>query len=208
MLPADDARLTEWKTTIDRLPTNALTDAQVAATSADLHAQLDGIRAAVEVPTSFPFTLTGRTTTVPFRLYNHSDTPLTVRVHMSSSKLLFPDGDLTVEIPPQSFSSVAVRIEARTRGTFPATLTVLTPSGDLLAAPVPLFASVNALSGLGNLFTGAFLLVVLTWWVRHLRQSRRNRAAAAATTPETTAETTPETTAETPDVATSTLPTS
>jgi hypothetical protein len=33
---------------------------------------------------------------------------------------------------------------------------------------------------MANLITGAFVLVVLTWWVRHVRQSRRNRAEAAA----------------------------
>ena len=43
-----------------------------------------------------------------------------------------------------------------------------------------LTASVNALTGLGNLVTGAFLLLVLTWWVRHVRLTRRSRAAAAA----------------------------
>jgi len=180
MLLDSDPRLAQWRAVIGRLPTSALTDDQVEATANQITAELDAIRAAVEVPASFPFTLTGRTTTVPFRLFNHGDVPLTVRVHMSSSKLRFPDGDLSVLIPPQGSTSVDIRIEARTNGDFPATLTVLTPSGDILAMPVQLTASVTALSGLGNLFTGAFLLVVLTWWVRHLRRRRRGRAANIA----------------------------
>lgn len=179
MLPVDDARMARWRSDIDRFPTSALTDVQVAATAAGITTELAAIRAAVELPTPFPFTLTGRTTTVPIGLYNHSDVPLSVRVHMSSSKLFFGD-DVTVVLPPQAYTPVEVDIEARTRGTFPVTLTVLTPTGDILASPVTLTATVNALSGLGNLFTGALLLVVLTWWVRHLRQSRRNRAAATA----------------------------
>jgi len=212
MLPAEDARLAQWSTLIGRLPTSALTDAQVEATANQITAELDAIRAAVEVPSSFPFTLTGRTTTVPFRLFNQGDVALTVRVHMSSSKLIFPDGDLSVEIPPQGSTSVDIRIEARTNGDFPATLTVLTPSGDILAPPVPLTASVTALSGLGNLFTGAFLLVVLTWWVRHVRLSRRNRAAsiAAARHPGRQVVDPPDEAddeaALSPDAATSTLP--
>lgn len=212
MLPDNDPRQDQWRSTIGRLPTSALTDAQVAATATQITAELDAIRAAVEVPPGFPFTLTGRTTTVPFRLFNNGDVPLTVRVHMSSSKLLFPDGDLSVLIPPQGSTSVDIRIEARTNGDFPATLTVLTPSGDVLVAPLQLTASVTALSGLGNLFTGAFLLVVLTWWVRHLRQSRRSRAAtsAAARHPvRQVADPSDESTDEaemSPDAATSTLP--
>lgn len=180
MLPADDPRLGSWRTTIDRLPTSALTDEQVDGVAAGIYNELAAIRAAIEVPTRFSFTLTGRTTTVPIRLYNNGDVPLSVRVHMDSSKLKFPGGDVSVVVPPLSYARVDIRIEARTNGTFPVTLTVLTPTGDILAPPVPLTASVNALSGLGNLFTGAFLLVVLTWWVRHVRQNRRKRAAAAA----------------------------
>lgn len=73
---------------------------------------------------------------------------------MSSSKLLFPDGDLVQELQPLSFTEVPIKIEARTNGSFPVTLTVLTPTGDELAPPVTLSASVNALSGFGNLVTG------------------------------------------------------
>lgn len=180
MLPPNDPRLAQWATEIGRLPTSALTDDQVAATATAITAELAEIRAAIELPGSFRFNLTGRTTTVPFRLFNHSDVPLTVRVHMSSFKLGFPDGDLTVEIPPQASASVDVRIVAKTNGDFPATLTVLTPSGDIIDTPVPLNANVSALIGLGNLFVGALLLVVLTWWISHLRKSRRNQATATA----------------------------
>ena len=180
MLPADDERLDRWQELIDRLPTSALTDQQVRGQSNDMIEELDEIRAAVTVPESFSFALTGRTTTVPIKLYNNSETPLTVRVHMSSSKLIFPNGDLIEVLPPLSYKEVPVEIEARTNGRFPVTLTVLTPAGDELAPPVTLTASVNALTGLGNLVTGAFLLLVLTWWVRHVRLTRRSRAAAAA----------------------------
>ena len=211
MLPAADPRLQRWQQTIATMPTSALTDEQVASQAAAIRVELSEIRSAVELPTSFPITLTGRTTTVPFRLYNHGDVPLTVRVHMSSSKLTFPDDDVTVVVPPQSSTLVAIKIEARTHGNVPATLTVLTPSGDILAQPVPLNASVTALSGLGNLVTGAFLLVVLTWWVRHVRQSRRNRASAVAAGrhPVSSAESAPADADESelsPDAATSTLP--
>ena len=180
MLPVDDERAAEWQQVIDRLPTSALSDDRVDALATDLIQQFGAIRNSVEVPAGFSFTLTGRTTTLPIKLYNSSDTPLTVRVHMSSSKLLFPDGDLVQELQPLSFTEVPIKIEARTNGSFPVTLTVLTPTGDELAPPVTLSASVNALSGFGNLVTGAFLLVVLTWWVRHVRQNRRSRATASA----------------------------
>lgn len=181
MLPTQDPRLLEWTRAIDQLPTSALTDAQVTLVIADLQEQFLAIRQSVEIPPGFSFTLTGRRTTVPIKMHNSSDTPLTVRVRLTSSKLLFPGGDQTVTLPPQAFFDVEVPIEVRTNGRFPVTLEVFTPSGDLqLAPPVALTARVNAISGLGNLVTGALLLVVMTWWARHVRQNWRRRAALKA----------------------------
>jgi hypothetical protein len=181
MLATDDPRLAQWSQLIGVLPTDALSDAQVSAINDGLHAQYAAIRSAVEVPTGFSFNLTGRNGTVRIKLRNTATIPLQVRVRMTSSKLLFPRGDQTVTLDPQSLTEVAIPIEARSNGRFPVTLQVFTPTGDVeLAQPVPLTASVNALAGLGNLVTGAALLVLLTWWIRHMRRSRRQRAAAAA----------------------------
>jgi len=218
MLPAVDSRRAQWQQRIGVLPTSALTDDQVAGLAAGLRAELAAVRASIGVPTVFSFTLTGRRAEIPIKLYNNSSTPLTVRVHMTSSKLLFPGGDLIEELPPLSFKEVRVQIEARTNGRFPVTLQVLTPDATTQLAPaVTLTASVNALSGLGNLVTGALLLVVLTWWVRLLRRNRRTRAAtnAAARHPATLGDGTVAATDDnssvddtglSPDAATSTLP--
>jgi len=178
MLPVADDRPAEWNRIIEQLPSSALTDAQVASTLSVLREQFRELRSSVGVPQGFSFTLTGRRTTVPIKLQNTSDVPLTVRVRMSSSKLLFPGGDQVVTLPPQAFFDVEIPIEVRTNGRFPVTLEVFTPTGNVrLAPPVRLSARVNAISGLGNLVTGALLLVVITWWVRHVRHSRRRRAA-------------------------------
>lgn len=181
MLPTTDPRPGEWMRLIGLIPTNALTDAQVTLIIADLQQQFLAIRDSVEVPTSYSFTLTGRRTPVRIKLHNLSDTPLTVRVRMTSSNLLFPDDDQTVTLPPQAFSDVEIPIEVRRNGRFPVTLEVFTPVGELhVAEPVTLTARVTAISGLANLITGAFLLVLITWWARHVRQNRRRRAAQRA----------------------------
>jgi hypothetical protein len=118
---------------------------------------------------------------VPITLRNNADIPLTVVVRLSSSKLLFPDGDQTVELPPNAFKEVRIAIEARSNGDFPVTLNVLTPLGKVaITDPVALTASIKALSGVGILLTGAALLILLTWWVRHFRRNRRGRHAAEA----------------------------
>jgi Family of unknown function (DUF6049) len=180
MLPDDDPRIAEWARLVGVLPSSALTDAQTDGIATDLRRQYDAILASVEAPAGFSFNLTGTSGTVPVTLRNNADIPLTVRVRLTSSKLV-PSDDQTVELPPQSFHEVKIRIEARSRGDLPVTLEVLTPLGDVrVTEPVPLTASINALSGVGNLVTGAGLLVLLTWWVRHIRKNHRQRRAVEA----------------------------
>ena len=55
---------------------------------------------------------------------------------------------------------------------------MLTPSGSVIGEPIVLTARVNALSGLGQLLTGAALVVLATWWFSHFRRKRRQRHSA------------------------------
>jgi hypothetical protein len=182
MMPNDDPRIAEWTRLIDVLPTSGLTDEQADGIAVELRAQYDEILNSVQVPPKgFSFNLTDTSGTVPITLRNNADIPLTVVVRLSSSKLLFPDGDQTVELPPNAFKEVRIAIEARSNGDFPVTLDVLTPLGKVaITDPVALTASIKALSGVGILLTGAALLILLTWWVRQFRRNRRGRHAAEA----------------------------
>lgn len=215
MLSTTDPRLAEWTRLIDVLPTSALTDEQVQGIADGLRSEFDTLKQSVVVPAGFAFNLTGHSGSVPVTLRNEADIPLKVRVRMTSPKLIFPDGDQTVEIPPQSFQEVKINIEARTNGTSAVTLEVFTPLGDVRLAPaVPLTASITNLAGVGNLVTGAALLVLLTWWVRHFRRNQRARRAAeaahrhpASAPPEHDDANDPaDTSGLSPDAATSTLP--
>ncbi|MFZ4719768.1 MAG: DUF6049 family protein [Ilumatobacteraceae bacterium] len=180
MLPEDDPRTKEWARLIDTLPTGALSDTRADAVAADMRAEFEQLRTSVGLPDGFSFRLTGTTGSVPVTLRNAADIPLTVRVRMSSPKLVFPP-DQTVVLAPNSVTQVSVDVEARSNGESSATLEVFTPTGDvLLGDPVVLSANVTTLTGVGYLLTGAALLVLLTWWFRHIRRNRRGRQAAAA----------------------------
>jgi hypothetical protein len=180
MLADDDPRLDEWQRRIDLLPTPAISDDGVAALVGGISAELAAIRSSVVLPEGFSFTLTGRSTEIPVKLYNRASAPLRVVVRLSSTKLLFPDAPTEVELAPGQYTDILVPVEARTNGRFPVTLEVVTPVGGVpLGDPVTLSAGVNALRGLGPLVTGALLLIVLSWWGRHVRQLRRRRFALA-----------------------------
>ena len=178
MLPLDDRRPAAWARQIGLLPTSALTDDQVTTITQGLQHEFAAITDAVELPKTFSFTLTGRSTDVPVKLRNNGNTVLNVIVRMSSSKLQNTVIEVPVQLQPQSLQEVKVPIIALTNGEFRASLQVLTPNKVQIGNAVPLNLTVAAFSGLGRLITGALLLVILTWWVRHVRQNRRKRAAA------------------------------
>lgn len=180
MLPDDDERMAEWGRLISVLPTTALSDDQADDIATSMRTEFQTLKDSVGVPAGFSFNLTGRTGSVPITLRNDADIPLKVRLRMSSSKLV-PRDDEVVELAPNSFTEVKMEIEARSNGDLPVSLEVFTPLGDVrLAPPVPLTASVSALAGVANLITGAALLVLLSWWLRHITRTRRARRAAEA----------------------------
>jgi hypothetical protein len=213
MLPDSEPRVSEWKHLVSSLPTSAIDTAQATRIATRLDSEFASVRRAIEPPAGFSFNLTGGGGSVPVTIRNSSVTPLKVRVRMSSSKLIFPDGDQLVTVAPESFTEVRIPMATRSNGSFPVTLDVFTPLGDVrLGTPVPLTAHVRGISGLGNLVTGAALLVLLTWWIRHVRRNRRRRAAVKASDrhPATGGvdgdHTDADHTGLSPDAATSTLP--
>ena len=214
MLADGGGRTADWNRVIGLLPTSAISDGQADMLSAGLRTDFAGIRQAVEMPTGFSFNLTSRSGTVRVKVLNNSTAPLSVQIRISSPKLV-PQAPQVVTLEPGEYNEIKLKIVARSNGDIPATLEIFTPDGSLRLGPaIPLTASVKALSGLGNLITGALLLVLLTWWARHLRQNRRTqaalrhpvRAARAADNPTTDSDITTEAPALSLDAEASTLP--
>jgi hypothetical protein len=76
----------------------------------------------------------------------------------------------------------SIAVKARSNGTFPLTVQVLTPSGDTAVAPMTeLTVQATTLSGFGVVLTVGALLVLATWWVRHIRRGRRQRGVQSGT---------------------------
>ncbi len=78
---------------------------------------------------------------------------------------------------PLDETSVFVPVEAESNGTSSIDLVVSTPAGAPLDEPVTLTARVSALTGLGQVLTGGFVVVLLTWWFTHWRSRRREELA-------------------------------
>lgn len=181
MLPEDSIDITRWATTLDAFPSTAMSDAQVDAAIGQLNDDFAVLRRAIVAPEPFAFTLTGRDNLLRFELTNTSATPLRVRVSFSSPKIRFPDGDTLVDLPAQSSTNIEVRARALSNGKSSVFLRIYAPAENRNVELVPevvLTARVTSLAGLGQLITGAGMLLVLTWWAHHVRTSRRKAAAA------------------------------
>lgn len=183
MLPITDPRRELWNQRVEALPTSALSDARVAAILDTIDEEQQQVFNAVVPPAPFSVTLGGNEATLHLRLRNTSDLPLKVRIRMSSgaAKLTFPQNDQIAELAPEAVTELEIPVVARSQGKFPIFVQVLTPAAStLLVPPIPGTARVSALSGLGNLATVGFALLVLIWWSRNWRKARRVRATTVA----------------------------
>ncbi len=180
MLPDGAPDIARWSATLDAFPSTALSDEQADAAVGRLADDFTAYRAAVIAPEPFAFTLTGRESKLRFSLANSSDQTIRVRVNLSSPKIRFPDGDKIVEIAARSEKDVDVDVEALSNGKSSVFLRIYAPAENRdveLVPEVVLTARVNSLAGLGQLITGAGLLLVVTWWAHHARSNRRKAFA-------------------------------
>ncbi len=179
MLPDDDARPAAWDAELAVLISTGFTDGEVEARTTALEAEFADLRADVVPPEPFTFVLTGGTSEIRLRITNQGVTPLRIAISATSDKLEFPDGTIEQTLDPLSITEVIVPVVVRSNGTFPVTVQFATPAGEPLADPVPLTGRANFITGLGQLLTGAAVLVLVSWWFSHLRARRRDRLERA-----------------------------
>ena len=186
MLPNDSDKPKGWRDLANLLPTTALDDAAAEAMVTNIRAELASIRDAVQIPTAYTINLPGKRSTVRVRFVNTSDTPLKIKVRLSSpsGKLVFTNNDQPVLLEPGVPLPIPIPVEARSNGTSGVSLDVFTPNDVPIGSTVPLKFRVNAL-GVGNVLTAVLFGLVLLWWLEHFRATRKKRRTRApATLPE------------------------
>ena len=172
MLTADAGRTADWFNALDQLVSTSVGESAANAEIDDVLDEASRVRTAVVLPDPFTFTLTGNADEITIRLRNTSSDPLTVILQMSSSKLTFPNNDQLITLRPNDSTDIRVPVRARSNGTSAVNVALLTPLGDPLAGPVVLTSRVNALTGLGQVLTGAFIILLGTWWFANWRKRR------------------------------------
>jgi hypothetical protein len=173
MLPTGDPMPAEWDSTLRTALTTGMSDPAADVLIDGVASDIDELRAAVEPPEAFPFTIGGRQAQIPLRITNTSPTLLNVLVHLESDKLAFPINDIPTELAPNTTTEIQVDVTARSNGVAPVSVEIRTPAGSRLTEPVVFTARVNNLTGLGRVLTVGLLLVLATWWFTYFKRRRR-----------------------------------
>ncbi|MFM7616830.1 MAG: DUF6049 family protein [Actinomycetes bacterium] len=143
-------------------------------------ATMDEFIAKVRAPVSRTLTLTSRTGVVPLSFQNDTGQALQVRLRLRSDRLTFPDGkEQILDLPPNN-TTVKVRVNTTSPGSFPLLLSVTSVDGRIVIERTRITVRSSVVSGIGIALTvtaGVFLLV---WWVTHWRRTRRRRVEVDA----------------------------
>ncbi len=133
----------------------------------------------VTLGTERTVTFTSQRAAIPVTVLSSAPYPVTVVVTLTSDKFTFPDGNtqrLTLVHPT---TSVRVTAQARTSGDrLPIEVTLHTPDGQVLIAHTVLTVHSTEISFVGVALTVLAGAVLLVWWVRTWRRSRRARPRA------------------------------
>ena len=119
-------------------------------------------------------TLTSRSGRIPVSIRNRMGIPARVRLQLSSDRLEFPEGaQIEVELE-QEVTTVQVPVQARTTGSFQMAVAITSPDGVLAVTAAQVTIRSTAVSSVGVVLSIGAGLVLLTWWLRHWRDRRRD----------------------------------
>ncbi len=139
----------------------------------------DDVTGKVTLATERTVTFTAQRAPIPITVLSSAPYPVRVVVTLNSDKFSFPDGNTRALTLDRPTTSVRVPAQARTSGDrLPIDVTLHTPDGQLILARTVLTVQSTAISFVGVALTVLAGAVLLAWWVRTWRKSRRLRPRA------------------------------
>jgi hypothetical protein len=178
---AADGHPTELATLSDGLlatESASLTPATRAVALAAYDHQWSAVLAAISLAVE-SITFTSRTASIPITVLSTAPFSIRVVLSLSSDKFTFPAGSSRTLTLDHATTSVRVPARSRTSGDrLPVDVTLRTPDGGLTISRAVLTVHSTEISIVGVALTVFAGLVLLVWWVRTWRRSRRRRPRA------------------------------
>jgi hypothetical protein len=133
----------------------------------------------ITLATERTITFTSRRAPIPITVLSSAPYAVHVVVTLASDKFVFPDGSTQHLLLNRPTTSVRVEAQARTSGDrLPIEVTLRTPNGQFVIARTVLTVQSTAISFVGVALTILAGAVLLAWWARTWRRSRRRRPRA------------------------------
>jgi hypothetical protein len=140
-----------------------------------LQMKVNQLAGAIDLVGSKTLTLTSHQVSVPLSIRSDLPYPIHIKVAIVSSKLSFPRGSTrTIELNHATATAV-IPVVAKTLGSFPARVIILSPAGIALKQANILIDS-TGLSNVGVAITGLALVVFAGWWIKSGLKARRGRS--------------------------------
>jgi hypothetical protein len=124
--------------------------------------------------------LTSRRGTLPLTIENANPFPVDVVVRTRSDRLAFPEGeDMKATVEANDVLRIDVPVEALATGSVPVSVELWTTDDRIRLDARRLNVRSTAVSGVGLVLSFGALAVLVVWWVRNWRRTRRARADGA-----------------------------
>ena len=123
-------------------------------------------------------TLTDRRSEIPLSFRNSTERDVDVKVTLSSSKLVFPEGpERVIALPAGRTTQETFLVEARASGTFPMQVRMTSTDGNLDVGGTTQITVRSAVFGsIGTWLTFGALAFLALWWAHHFWRTRRRTA--------------------------------
>ena len=166
----------KWNERLLALSSENLSASDFADFIGQTRGELKTLRTAVTLQEGTTFTLGSRKSQLRLDLQNSSDQDMDVQVRVVSPKLSFTKSAAIIRVPANGSNELVVDVVALSNGLFPVEIRIFTADGlSQLGKKIEVSARVNAIAGLGQVVSGVALLLLLTWWVAHIRRRHRKQ---------------------------------
>jgi len=166
----------KWNERLLALSSENLSASDFADFIGQTRGELKALRTAVTLQEGTTFTLGSRESQLRLDLQNSSGQDMDVQVRVVSPKLRFTKSAAIIRVPANGSSELVVDVVALSNGLFPVEIRIFTADGlSQLGKKVEVSARVNAIAGLGQVVSGVALLLLVTWWVAHIRRKYRKQ---------------------------------
>ncbi|MCZ7627761.1 MAG: DUF6049 family protein [Microthrixaceae bacterium] len=174
MSSPDDPTVVEWNLLNDQTPAIGADADTRSALWRQIDSELDEQLAMIQTPPPRSVVLTSRSGSIPLRIRNRSEDPLTVRMTTRSPRLDFPDGATRDILLKPGENRMKIPVEVQAPGSSLMRIELTSPDGVLDIREVQVKVRSSSVSGVGAALSIISLGVLGMWWILTFRRRRND----------------------------------